>query len=154
MNNKITRKFTLTLIILVLVLACSSTAQPIATNAPVNTVEISSSTATPSVLTCEQVQAVTYDNKLTSAQVDAYIESIKGKQFQFSGVVDDVLPTLAGEYQVFVDIKSCNRIYLLGIPKEVALTLNKGQPVSGTGTVSQEFQRNLKISVNVTEFNH
>ena len=159
MDNK-KRKLLISVIGLVLVLACSSTATAHPTTS--TKVVIPTSTATPSVLTCEQVEAVRRDirNRLTSAQqdlpnneLDTYIESVKGKEFQFSGEVYDVA-TNFDKVIVYVEIKGCNRIYLLGIPKEVAITLNKGQRVSGTGTISQEFGKNLIISVDVTEFNH
>ena len=152
---------TLIILVLILVMACSSTAtaEPTFTS----TLLIPTPTATPSVLTCEQVEAVRREirSRLTDAQqdlpgneLDTYIESIKGKEFQFSGVVDDVIVLGSGEVSVFVEIPSCNRIHLAGIPEEVAITLNKEQPVSGTGTISQEFQKGLIISVDVTDFNY
>ena len=118
MENKTTRKLTVALFILVLVLACSSTAQP----AISNTVVIPTSTATPSILTCEQIETVKDEirDKLTSAQwdlpneFDSYIESIKGKPFQFSGVIQDVTILGAGEVSVFVDSDSCDWIHLAG----------------------------------------
>ena len=155
-----TRKLTTTLIILVLifVMACSSAAQPTTTNIVV----IPTNTATPSILTCEQIEAVEDEIRdgLTSAQwdlpneYDTYIESIKGKPFQFSGVIQDVSISPSGEVSVFVDIDSCDWIHLSGIPAETAINLSKEQPVSGTGVISQEYQKNLIIHIDVTEFNY
>jgi hypothetical protein len=157
MDNKTTKKLTGLVILLLLVMACSSTAtaQPTVTS----TLVIPTATANPNVLTCEQITAVGDEFRATLTQAqwylpneyDSYIETIKGKPIEFSGNIVEVY--FLSEVNIIVENELCSA-NLLRVPKEVAVTLKKGQPVSVRGTVSNEFEKEIIVQIDVTELNH
>ena len=150
----------LIVVVFILMLACTSTSQ--SAHPTLGARAEAFSRSTPNVLTCDKIEAVRREikSRLTPEQLnqpnnelETYIQSIIGKPFQFSGVVSDV-SIFGSNVDVYVDIPSCSQINVLGVSKDVATTLKKGQPVSGTGTVSDKFQEGLIIHINVTEFSH
>lgn len=146
-------------VVFLLILACSSTSQSVRPTLGARAQAFSKSM--PNVLTCEKIEAVRHEikSRLTPEQLnqpdnelETYIKSIIGKPFQFSGVVSNV-SIFGSNVDVYVDVPSCSQINVLGVAKDVAAALKKGQPVSGTGTISDKFQEGLIIHIDITEFN-
>ncbi len=86
---------------------------------------------------------------MTDAQFDVYAKLLEGKAISDVGWVEDVKGN-PGNYRILIDRDSPNQtmslfdIYLLGVPDEVAMFLEKDEPVTYQGRiveVSKIFRR-------------
>jgi hypothetical protein len=131
----------------------------IPTKTPTSTktlIPISTATNTPQMLSCSDIESVLndYSDKLTYEQynlvggeVDLYIKSLYGKAISFHGTVDDVI----GD-DTFINDDTCqDRLSLVGIPANKSILLNKGDIISGYGTVGT-FSTYQIISININNY--
>jgi hypothetical protein len=77
---------------------------------------------------------------MTKAELKAYEQALKGKKIRWSGYVEEVHHTLAGGYDLYVDMDApdvATSVYDVAfqIPERVALTLEKDQPVTFSGEI-------------------
>ena len=77
---------------------------------------------------------------MTKAELKAYEQALSGKKIRWSGYVEEVHHTLAGGYDLYVDMDApgvATSVYDVAfqIPERAALTLEKDQPVTFSGEI-------------------
>ena len=134
-----TVKISLALIVLVLCsLACGSSGT---TSIPTTQVR--------SELTVDKLEDI--KTGMTDLQWDNYTEELVGEVVYFSGSIIEV--SQDGSVQISDGDRLMTVCVLYGIPRDVAITLNKDTHIAGTGTVREAatFLGSLQVRIDVDE---
>lgn len=119
------------------------------------TAPIGSPAPAPTLVPFEELRATVAG--MTEAQWKAWLPTLRGSQVEgWQGWVADVDQKLSGRYELWVDMdppgEALSTVDLyLDIPDDLALTLNKKQPVAITGTVESVSEFLGSVSVGLAD---